>query len=515
MSEFALVITQQSVYLYRLSIASAKPIAVAESSENPLAWLAENMPTDAYCSLVSDIMDESYVQSNLPPIWLPSTRQQLLSRRLQQQLRDTPYRAAVLLPSGSWRPPTRASLISMGQTERINQWLEALTEHKVRIKGLWPLSALITVAVKSKKSLRPPLDKAKPSVPASQRPILALVSTPAGLRQVLIIGKTPLFSRLSPTMSEAGVTVSFAAQEARRTIQYLTAQNWLEEGDQPVATQMWLPQGDEQAQMEASNDPTLELQGINVFDNAYERLLPLLKKVAPQTQFLPESYRTSWRAAQITRNSKYAGIAALVVASLWSAELIWESLNSSNLARSQIAQAAAINLQARQEVQQAKGDLSEAGLAVATVQTWDAAIAKQPGQLAAMQHLVNGFKNTPGIVLQKIRWELPKQQVAAVASAGAAAEPFGCAGSVAKPEATPAAKPIIAMLNLTLLLPAELSQRQAVTLQDTLLVGLNTNGWTTSIVKSSFSLDALQAQNGALGRIDPREVDLCLQKAAP
>lgn len=509
MSEFALVIAQQSVHLYRLSLRSAVAVAVAVSDESPAAWLTQHMPAGAYCSLVSDIMDESYVQSNLPPIWLPSTRKQLLSRRLQQQLRDTPYRAAVLAPSGTWRPPTRASLISLGQGERINEWLQALTAHKVRITGLWPLSALITVAIQPKKSLRVASDKIKPTPPNSQRPTLALVSTPAGLRQVLIRGKTPLFSRLSPTATQEGVTASFALQEARRTVQYLTAQNWLEESDQPVATQMWLPQDDEQARVEASDDPALELQAIKVVDNTYARLLPLLKKVSPQTQFLPESYRISWRAAQIAQNSKYIGIAALVVASLWSAELIWESVGSNSLARSQAAQAAAINLQARQEVLQAKGDLSEAGLAVATVQTWEQAIAKQPAQLAAMQHLVSSFKNAPGIVIQKIRWELPKQQV----SAGTVAEPFGCIATD-KPDATPAAKPAVALLNVGLVLPLELTSRQAIALQDSFLAGLNTNGWTATVVKSSLNLDAAQSQTGALGRVDARTLDVCLQKAA-
>lgn len=510
MSEFALVIAQQSVHLYRLSLGGATPVAVTVSDENSADWLAQRMAAGAYCSLVSDIMDESYVQSNLPPIWLPSTRQQLLSRRLLQQLRDAPYRAAVLAPSGSWRPPTRASLIGMGQIERINQWLDALTAQKARIKGLWPLSALITVAIQPQKSLRAASDKTKPAAPTSQRPTLALVSTPAGLRQVLTRGKIPLFSRLSPTTTQEGVTASFALQEARRTVQYLTAQNWLEEADQPVATQMWLPHDDEQAQVEASNDSTIELQAINAVDDSYAWLLRLLKKVPPQTQFLPESYRTSWRATQIARNSKYVGIAALILASLWSAELMWESWVSRNVARSQVAQAAAINLQARQEVLQAKGDLSEAGLAVATVQTWEQAIAKQPTQLAAMQYLASSFKNAPGIVLQKVRWELPKKQ--ASESTSATAEPFGCP-NMAKPDAVPAPKPAIALLNLTMQLPLELSQRQAVALQDILLTGLNTNGWTTSIVKSSLNMDAMQVQSGALGRIDPRVIELCLQKA--
>jgi hypothetical protein len=504
MSEFALVIAQQSAHLYRLSSGQASLVAVAEPDENIVDWLTLHIPHRAYCSLVSDIMDESYVQSNLPPIWLPSTRQQLIERRLQQQVRDTPYRAAVLAPSGTWRPPTRASLIGMGQTERISEWLEGLTSCKVKIKGFWPLAALIAIAVQPKKSSA----TTNSTGPYSLRPMLAVVSTPVGLRQVLVRGKTPLFSRVSLDSTESGQSVDHALQEARRTVQYLTAQYWLELTDQPIAIQMWLPKDDEQARVEASNDPTLDLQALEVVDDVYARLLPLLKKAPTQTQFLPESYRTSWRADQITRNAKITGVVALVIASLWSAELLWESLLSRSLARVQIAKAAAINLQARKEVLQAKGDLSEAGLAVATVKTWEQTIAKQPAQLAAMQHLANGFKQAPGAVIQKLRWELPKQR----ASAGVSAETFGCL-KPGKPEAAEA-KPAIAILTLTLTLPLDLNQRDAVALQESLLAGLSTNGWAASIVKSSLIMDALQSQVGALGRVDARTLELCIQKTA-
>ena len=522
MAEFALVISQQSVHLYRLDRASAEPVAMAGMQDDPVAWVAGHMPARGNCSLVSDIMDEAYVRSVLPPIWLTGTRQQLLQRRLMQQLRDNPYRAAVLAPSGSWRPPTRVSLIGLGQSERIAQWLAALTAHHVRVKGLWPLSALIALEVDQKSPRRPRADPLqKMSEPASLRPTLALVATPAGLRQVLVRGKTPLFSRLALGVNEGSLSADFVLAEARRTVQYLISQEWLSGSDQPVATQMWLPFDDDQALAQVGNDTALDVQFIDGVEDAYARLLPRLRSVSAQLQFLPDESRLQWRAAQISATAKYGGIAALVLAGLWSADLLWLSWGKRNQAQEQLARAAAINQQARQEVLRAKGDLSQAGLAVATVQAWQQTVAAQPDQLAGLQHLASALGASPGVDVQNISWQLPRLQVQAPGVPPPPAAPFECPKQVdvavtaaAPVPAAEPAKPAAAMLTITAALPQALSQRQAIELQDGLLARLNLSGWSASLVKSTVTLDPIQVQTGTVGQVNARSLELCLQKAA-
>ncbi|MDI1274577.1 hypothetical protein [Polaromonas sp.] len=529
MREFALVIAQQSVHLYRLSGARAEPVAAAGVDVDPVAWVAAHMPARGNCSLVSDIMDEAYIRNVLPPIWLAGTRQQLLQRRLLQQLRDNPYRAAVLVPSGSWRPPTRVSLIGMGQSERIAQWLVALTAQHIRVKGLWPLSALIALEVRQKLPRRPRTDPLvqgppAPPEPASLRPTLALVATPAGLRQVLVRGKTPLFSRLALSVGEGSLSAAFVLAEARRTVQYLISQEWLSSADQPVATQMWLPFDDAQALAEAATDPALDVQFIEGVSDAYARLLPRLKTASAQLQFLPDESRTQWRAAQIGASAKYGGMAVLALAVLWSADLLWLSWGKRNLAQEQVARAAVINQQASQEVLRAKGDLSQAGLAVASVQAWQQTIAAQPDQFAGLQHLAGALKAAPGVEVQKVSWSLPRLQVQAAGAPPAAAEPFGCpkvvdaaaaaAAAAAAPAAEPA-KPALALLSFTAALPLTLTQRQALQLQDGLLAGLNTAGWSAILLKSTVTLDPVQVQGGTLGEVGARTMDLCLEKVAP
>lgn len=523
MAEFALVIAQKSVHLYRLSGAAAEAVATADVQDDPVAWVAAHMPARGNCSLVSDIMDEAYIRSILPPIWTAGTRQQLLQRRLQQQLRDNPYRAAVLAHSGSWRPPTRVSLIGLGQSERIGQWLAALSARHIRVKGLWPLSALIALEVKQKATRRARVlsdgTANKALEPASLRPTLALVATPAGLRQVLVRGRVPLFSRLALSVGEGSLSATFVLAEARRTVQYLISQEWLGSADQPVATQMWLPFDDEHALAEVSNDPALDVQFIEGVDDAYARLLPRLKSVSAQLQFLPDESRMQWRAAQIAAGAKYGGIAALALAVLWSADLLWLSWGKRNLAQEQLSQAAAINQQASQEVLRAKGDLSQAGLAVATVQAWQQTIAVQPDQFAGLQHLAGALKAAPGVEVQKISWVLPRLQVQATGAPPAVVEPFGCpkvvdaATAVAVPVAEPI-KPALALLSFTAALPESLTQRQALQLQDMLLAGLNTGGWSAVLLKSTVTLDPVQVQTGTLGEVGARALDLCLQKAA-
>ena len=540
MAEFALVIAQQSVHLYRLSRSAAEPVAVAGAHDDPGAWLARHLPPQATCSLVSDLMDESYLRSTLPPIWLAGTRRLLLQRRLMQQLRDTPYRAAVLAPSGSWRPPTRACLIGLGQSERIAQWLAALAARQARVKGLWPLSALVALAIDhhAARRVRPDAaleqEQGKAEPPASLKLTLALVATPAGLRQVLIRGKTPLFSRLAINVDAQGLSAASVLSEARRTVQYLVTQDWLSSADQPVATQMWLPLEDAQALANASNDPTLDVQSIEAVPDAYARLLPQLKSVSAQLQFLPEEPRTLWRAAQIANGAKLLGLTALMVSVLWSASQLWTAMGKRSLGREQVASAASINQQARDEVLRAKGDLSQAGLAVATVQAWRQSIEAQPDQFAALQQLAGALLAAPGIEVQKIQWQLPPLQpeagAAAVAGATPAA-PFACpkattpvAGAqvaVTAPapgtQAAPgpdAVKPAAALLSVAAVLPLDITRRQALALQGSLLAGLNAGGWQASIVKSGVALDPAQLEVGTLGLSGERALELCLQKAA-
>jgi len=525
MADFALVIAQQAVHLYRMDRSAAEPIAIALAHDDPAAWVASHLPARANCSLVSDIMDEAYIRNILPPIWVASTRQQLLQRRLTQQLRDNPYRAAVLEPSGSWRPPTRVSLIGLGQSERIGQWLSALTAHRIRVKGLWPLSALIALSVNHKAPRRPPAATgseagSKPQ-PAVSRPVLALVATQAGLRQVLVRGKTPLFSRLALSVGEGSLSADFVLAEARRTVQYLISQEWISSEEQPVATQMWLPSEDEQALEAVGSDTALDLQFIEPVADAYAHLLSRLKSAPTQLQFLPKESRTQWRAAQVARAAKITGITALLLAVLWSADLMWLSWGKRKLAEQQLVSAAAINRQANQEVLRAKGDLNEAGLAVATVQAWKQTIAAQPDQIAGLQHLAAALKNSPGVEVQKISWELPRLQAQPAGAPAAPDQPFACpvvvdaaAAAAAPPAPVEPAKPSLALLSFSAELPRTLSQRQALALQDSLLISLNANGWSALLLKSTVTLNAEQVQTGKLGEVDARTIELCLQKAA-
>jgi hypothetical protein len=517
MSEFVLVIAQQATFLYQLNGGKAVRVAETPVGEDMGSWLAPHLPERADCSLVADIMDESYMQSTLPALWMPATRLQLLERRLLQQLRDNPYRAAVLTPSGSYKPPTRAVFIGIGQGERIKECVELLAGRHIRLKGLWPLSALIAVVANGKafKPKNSAQDKSK--IPASLRPTLALVATPTGLRQVLTIGKTPLFSRLALGTSELSLSADNALNEARRTVQYLISQQWLAEADLPIATRLWLPNEDEEALTNAAEDADLDVQVLTPVGDAYVLLLPQIKNVPPQLQLLPEANRIEWRAAQIGRAAMAVGMAALAIATLWSAELVWEVWSKNNLKAQQIAQAVAINQQARQEVLQAKGDLTQASLAVVTVQAWQKAVDAQPDQTAAMRHLVAALQTVPGLTLEKMRWELPSGEPE---TPGTAPPAFGCPKSTSTKttaaEAPPAAAPksAAAMLNLTATLDDDISQREALLLQGKIITQLSTGGWSAGMTKSTVEFDAAQRQTGVVGKSGARSIELCMERAA-
>ena len=522
MAEFALVLLTQSARLYRLGSGPTEHVATAEADDDVAAWVAQHIQAGDNCALVSDSMDESYVQSNVPPLWMPATRRQLMQRRLAQQLRDTPYRVAVLAPSGSWRPPTRVSLIGMGQHERIGEWLGALAARQVRVKGLWPMSALIARATHRKAAKgKPPASLQALVEPASIRPTLALVATPAGLRQVLLRGRIPLFSRLVLHASENDLSAAYVLAEARRTVQYLISQDWLTSADQPVATQVWLAPEHAKALGELSNDPNFDVQSIEVVADAYANLLPLLASASAQLQFLPALSRTSWRVAQIAKAAYAVGFAALLSSGLWSADLLWQTWGKRQQMQEQTTRTASILQQARQEVLRAKGDLSQAGLAVATVQAWQQTLAVQPDQWAAMQHLAAALQAVTGVEVQKIRWELPRLQAQIAGTSAAPIPRLVCpqtvvAGALPAAATVPeSAKPVLALLSLTASLPSDISQRQALLLQNQLLAGLNANGWSAFVSQSTVNLDAGQVQKGKLGELSARTVDLCLQRVEP
>jgi hypothetical protein len=260
------------------------------------------------------------------------------------------------------------------------------------------------------------------------------------------------------------------------------------------------------------------------------RLLPLLSKAPEQPQFLPDSYRQSWRVAKLARASQLLGGVMLAVAVLWSGESLWRTYDKRQLAQQQIASAALLNQQAQQEVQRAKGDLSQAGLAVATVQAWKQTIAAQPSQLTAMQNLANALRTAPAVELQKIRWQLPRLAPDA-AGATTPAATLACTklndgtastlpstGVPAAAATDPATKQPTALIELNMVLAPNLSQRQALQLQQDMRDALNANlsihGWTAYISKPSVNLDSAQAQTGKLGESVNRTLELCLEKAA-
>ncbi|NQW81395.1 MAG: hypothetical protein HQ445_09515, partial [Polaromonas sp.] len=344
------------------------------------------------------------------------------------------------------------------------------------------------------------------------RPTLALVATPAGLRQVLLRGRTPLFSRLVPRASDDDLSAASVLTEARRTVQYLISQDWLSSADQPVATQVWLAAEHAKTLSELGNDPNFEVQSVDVVTDAYVSLLPLLASASAQLQFLPALSRTTWRVAQVGKAANVIGLAALFLSALWTADGVWETWGKRQQLQAQTTRTAALLQQAREEVLRAKGDLSQAGLAVATVQAWQQTVAAQPDQWAAMQHLAEALQAVAGVTVKTIRWELPRMRAQ---TAGGAAPPvvrLACPQPVVA-GALPT-KPVLALLSLTTTLPSELSQRQALQLQSQLLAALNANGWSAFVSQSTLSLVASQAQRGKLGELSARNVDYCLQRVA-
>ena len=178
--------------------------AGATAFERYLAQLA-NVPTHIFI----DLSEEDFRLDTVPHVGA-SDREAILTRKLSQIYRNTPYRHALLQGrEAEGRRDDRVIYTAITNPELLRPWLEIIEKHKV------PLEGIHSAAVFSGKLL----DEMDLFFPHA----LLVTFTPGdAMRQTYFREREIKFSRLTPIDLEEGQTLgAMIAEETTRTWQYL------------------------------------------------------------------------------------------------------------------------------------------------------------------------------------------------------------------------------------------------------------------------------------------------------
>ncbi len=160
-------------------------------------------------SIIVDSIDEDYRSETLPHA-SSGDRAQLISRKLRQLFRSTPYTAAGLQEQTTARRREDQYLFAaITRPELLTPWLRTLNTLRVPITGIY-LLPVVTLTVVDKIGIK--------------RPNLLIVSkNESGLRQTFCKNGKMRVSRLTPPRDESAQSTAFFAEEINSTRMYLDA----------------------------------------------------------------------------------------------------------------------------------------------------------------------------------------------------------------------------------------------------------------------------------------------------
>ncbi len=207
-----------------LACISAKNATVAQWRRNRLVDLRRFQDNekgrsefDAYLrgrlkstiSIIVDTIDEDYRSETLPHA-SGADRAQLISRKLRQLFRSTPYSAAGLQEqTAGKRREDQYLFAAVTRPELLTPWLRVVNELRIPITGIY-LLPLVTLSIADQLEIK--------------RPNLLLVSkNESGLRQTFCKDGKLRVSRLTPPREDSAQSTMFYAEEINSTRMYLDA----------------------------------------------------------------------------------------------------------------------------------------------------------------------------------------------------------------------------------------------------------------------------------------------------
>ncbi|MGZ5083491.1 MAG: hypothetical protein ACXWHA_08995 [Usitatibacter sp.] len=189
-------------------IVARREFAVAGAGANAFERYLAGM-TDVPTHIFTDLAEEDFRLDTIPHVG-PRDREAVLTRKLAQIFRNTPYRHALLQGrEAEGRRDDRVLYMAVTNPEVLRPWLEIIDRLKVPLAGIYS-SAVFSSRV---------LDELDLLFPHT----LLVTFTPGdAMRQTFFRDREIKFSRLTPIDLEEGQTLgTMIAEETTRTWQYL------------------------------------------------------------------------------------------------------------------------------------------------------------------------------------------------------------------------------------------------------------------------------------------------------
>lgn len=495
MARLALVIEASAFHLYRVRRGEATEAGRAADRGALEKLLAQQTQPGDEVFLYTDLIDESYLRSELPPLWIASVRAQLLARRLEQQLGHSPYRAVVVPRGAGLGPPRVATLIGLPEVDGVRAAIDAVQARGLRLGGMWPLSLLLgRLAGAARRGA----------------PVLLSMQLPSGWRHVLVVEGDAVFSRLSPRHLVA--TADDELPDARRTAQYLVDQGWIARG--PLATHFWIDQT--VAEPPADSAPELDIRSWEPAGDLYRRAL--CERPPARGQLLPSAETLAWRAARLGRLALASCLAAFIGTAGWAAWAEWRVQELQDRTVAMEAQALGAEGRTSAILATARGNLAQAGLAQSAVQAWSRLVRDQPDVDRVLNALAGALASVPDLQPVRIAWRAGEVRQGAASGAGAGTLCAEATGTVPAPPASAASaatRTNALVLRIAARLPAQLGLRARLQAQEQAQAALRALGWDVRLTKPAVDLSSSASSAGTLGEANASELELCVVAAAP
>lgn len=374
-------------------------------------WLGKHR-NDIYL-LLADVPDDGYQYEEIP-FARGADREALLKRRMAQFYFGTPYVAAISQGRVSdGRRDERILFSAFTRPQFLQPWLDALTESRTALAGLYSIPFVLNHLVREELKLTPRC--------------LVVNLTSGGLRQTFFDQGRPRFSRLTQAPPGLGATTErtvFFVSETSKTHQYLHAQRMITR-DAPLDV-LLLADGGETQRFREGHLNSLELR-FTVIDSAVavrragllgglpsgretEALLAyLLAQSPPQAQYAPPAARHFYFLRLIRQGLMVTGAAAIGLALLTAIGLSWYASRAS--ARTEELTASAVSLESRYQAELAilpKINISKDDLR-AVMKSYDEVARLAVGPLPMLRNVAIVLNDFPRIEVEQLTWSVTNQ----------------------------------------------------------------------------------------------------------
>ncbi len=358
--------------------------------------------------LVADLVDEDFVQENLPYV-RGRDRRALIARKLSQRYRDTSLALTLTLGTRqAARREERVLFSSFTNTQQFQPWLEALKSSDARLVGVYSLALIAPLLAKRIRLVAPSF--------------VLMSHQESGLRQSYVEDGQMRFSRLGRAESaDPRAAAEACAAESARIQQYLINMRVLSRESGPLDIVVLTPAA-ERSYYEAacinSQRLTFHLVGLEAacrsagLKSAPEELqcerlfLHVLAGTQPRRQFAGDALRRHYHAWVARLALISGGAAACAVCLLLSAVNLLDAAGvRDQLASDRLQEARGAQQYAGLQARFPKTPLSREELKQ-TVQTFDVMLGQAvlPGPF--LGEISTALASVPQIDLDKLDWEI-------------------------------------------------------------------------------------------------------------